>query len=89
MIKKYFVVNVETGEKIEVLAHTAGEGTFSFARAELAGKPEWETVSAEEMFTFPNIDKDGKFAEDHNSTLDVTGKWDFVAEEVEDSENLG
>ena len=75
---KYFVRNVETGEKIQVLSHTAGDGTFSFADASLAGTEAWE--NPEVLYTFENVNKDGEFTRPDSEQKDVTGVWDFIVE---------
>lgn len=96
--ERYFVVNVNTGEKIQVLPHSAGDTTdspeipdesFGFAKAELAGTPEWE--KPEVMFWFENMNKDGEFAKPESTQLDITGEWDFVTEtqEVNPDESQG
>lgn len=76
---KDYVRNVTTGEKIEVLPHTAGDGTFSFANADLADTSGWETP--EVMYTFANENKDGEFTKPESTQLDVTGEWDFITED--------
>ena len=75
---KYFVFN--DTEEIEVLPHTAGEGVFSFANANLAGTDGW--ANPEVLYTFDNGDKDGAFVNNDVVQLDVTGVWDIRKEEV-------
>jgi len=72
----YFVVNKTTGEEVEVLYHTAGDGVAQFVKAELAGTPDWETTT--DFYTFANPNKDGEFTQPESGQLDVTGEWDFI-----------
>jgi hypothetical protein len=74
---RYFVKNIETGESIEVLPHTAGEGTFSFAPASLAGGDGYEFANSKELYTFDNADASGEFVNNDVVQLDITGKWDI------------
>lgn len=93
MSKKYFVVNKDSGEVIEVLAHTddVNNKTFSFANADLSGTDGWN--NPEILYTFSNPNKDGEFTKPESGQLDVTGKYDFIEKEVgdqthTDSENV-
>lgn len=95
-LTKYFVVNKATGEKIEVLPHTSGQGTFSFNEKSLADNdPEQDGsdfANDTTLYTFTNgiedadadgyIDNPGDFVNNDVEQLDVTGEWDIVREEV-------
>jgi hypothetical protein len=83
---KYFVFPAgKQEEKFEVLPHTAGDNTFSFAKADLAGTEAWG--SPEMLFTWENALEDGAFVNNDVEQLDVTGEYDIVKEEaVEESE---
>lgn len=87
---KYFVINVNTGERIEVLPHDGGNGAFGFADAKLAETEQW--VTPDVVYTFANgvedadqdgsIDNLGDFVNNDVAQLDLTGEWDIVKEEV-------
>lgn len=77
---KYFVINKDTGEKKEVLPHTAGEGYFGFADASLANTDGWK--DPEFLYCYDNADQDGAFVNNDVEQLDQTGVWDIVKEEV-------
>lgn len=100
-ITKYFVFPAgKPEEKIEVLPHTAGNGSFSFNEASLAkNDPEQDGsdfVADKTLFTFTNgiedanadgyIDNPGDFVNNDVEQLDITGVYDIVKEETEVAE---
>lgn len=80
---KYFVFPVgKPEEKFEVLPHTAGEGTFSFARVKFAGE-DWDNAP---LYTFANEAQDGAFVNNDILQADITGTYDILKEEIEVTE---
>lgn len=80
---KYFVFPAgKPEEKFEVLPHTFSEHTVSFALAELAELPEWESPSV--LYTWENAFDDGAFVNNDTEQLDVTGTYDIVKEVVKE-----
>lgn len=81
---KYFVFPAgKPEEKFDVIPHTAGEGTFSFAKkeaSETGNLNDWYNASP--LFTWANAEKDGAFVNNDVEQLDVTGEYDIVKEEV-------
>lgn len=79
---KYFVFPVgKPEEKFEVIPHTAGEGTFSFAKP--AEGEAWENA---ELYTFANEAQDGAFVNNDILQADITGTYDILKEEIEVTE---
>lgn len=66
----YTLTNKETGEVLNVKAHTVGDDFVAFADASLTGEA-WE--NATELYTFANPEDNGAFADD--ATLDSTGVY--------------
>lgn len=85
---KYFVFPAgKPEEKFEVIPHTAGNETFSFANAEAAKTGDLnDWYNASPLYTWENKNKDGAFVNNDTEQLDVTGVYDIVKEEVEVSE---
>lgn len=83
-ITKYFVFPAgKPEEKFEVLPHTAGNGTFSFAKKETSQTGNVNDWYDAELYTWANEQKDGAFVNSDVEQLDVTGTYDIVKEEVE------
>lgn len=81
---KYFVFPAgKPEEKFEVLPHTAGDGTFSFAKASAAKTGDINDWYNAELYTWANENKDGAFVNNDTEQLDVTGVYDIAKEEVE------
>lgn len=74
---KYFVFPAgKPEEKFEVIPHTFGDNSVSFAKAGLEGDA-WTNA---ELFTWANAHDDGAFVNNDVAQLDVTGTFDIVKE---------
>jgi len=74
---KYFVFPAgKLEEKFEVIPHTFGDDTVSFAKTGLEGE-DWTNA---ELFTWANPFDSGAFVNNDVEQLDVTGTYDIVKE---------
>ena len=85
--KYYVFVAGNKEEKFEVLPHTAGDSTFSFALASASKTGDLQDwFNATPLYTWENEDKDGAFVNNDVEQLDMTGVYDIVKETVIESE---
>ena len=63
----YVITNKDTGESIDVLPHTAGEGVVSFAPVAEAGTDVW--VESPTLYEFQNPDNDGSNLSSEDYTI--------------------